>query len=66
MVVGAATKVEDLLQFLNSEYPQMRILQVPVYVAVNEEYADAQKELQSGDEVALFPPVSGGNLHGRQ
>jgi molybdopterin synthase catalytic subunit len=34
---------------------------VPVVMAVNQEYADAQLELHGGDEVALIPPVSGGS-----
>jgi MoaE-MoaD fusion protein len=33
---------------------------VPVVMAVNHEYAEADAELHSGDEVALIPPVSGG------
>lgn len=32
----------------------------PVLLAVNGEYADAENKLAEGDEVALFPPVSGG------
>jgi molybdopterin converting factor subunit 1 len=31
-----------------------------IAVAVNQEYARAEVELQDGDEVALLPPVSGG------
>ena len=30
--------------------------------AVNREYAERGHELQEGDEVALIPPVSGGDL----
>lgn len=33
---------------------------VPVVMAVNQEYADAELALHGGDEVALIPPVSGG------
>lgn len=31
-----------------------------ILVAVNMEYTDASHELKSGDEVAFFPPVTGG------
>jgi MoaE-MoaD fusion protein len=33
---------------------------VPVVMAVNREYADAEAPLRAGDELALVPPVSGG------
>jgi molybdopterin synthase catalytic subunit len=35
---------------------------VPVVMAVNHEYADADASLHEGDEVALIPPVSGGSV----
>jgi len=35
---------------------------VPVVMAVNHEYADPGSALESGDEVALIPPVSGGSV----
>jgi MoaE-MoaD fusion protein len=34
---------------------------IPVVLAVNQEYADAEMVLHAGDEVALIPPVSGGS-----
>ena len=37
-------------------------MQLPdrLLVAVNQEYADFDKEVNDGDEVAFFPPVTGG------
>jgi MoaE-MoaD fusion protein len=37
---------------------------LPVRMAVNRDYADPETRLASGDELALVPPVSGGE-HGR-
>jgi len=34
---------------------------IPLVMAVNREYADAQRTLGPGDELALIPPVSGGS-----
>ena len=47
--------VADLWQQLSDEPLPETIL-----VAVNMEYTDASHELKSGDEVAFFPPVTGG------
>ncbi len=35
---------------------------VPVVMAVNHEYADVDRPLTAGDELALIPPVSGGSV----
>lgn len=35
-------------------------LQARLLVAVNQEYAEMGRSIQDGDEVAFFPPVTGG------
>lgn len=47
--------VSDVWEQLSSEPMPSNIL-----VAVNQEYTDLSQELKSGDEVAFFPPVTGG------
>ncbi len=51
---GAAT-VSDVWNQLSSEPMPSNIL-----VAVNKEYTDLSQTLKNGDEVAFFPPVTGG------
>ena len=45
---------------LVAEYPALEPLQDSLLVAVNNEYASDETKLQETDEVACFPPVSGG------
>lgn len=66
-IVGSSTlnieqelsTVDDLLSYLKSKYPAFKEL-TSLLVAINDEYADTIAEINSGDEVALIPPVSGG------
>jgi molybdopterin converting factor subunit 1 len=41
------------------------IARMPVVMAVNREYAREESTLREGDELALIPPVSGGEAHAR-
>lgn len=52
--------VETLLETLEADAPDLRLRGRAVYAAVNQQYAQRSAVLQDGDEVALFPPVSGG------
>jgi molybdopterin synthase catalytic subunit len=54
------TKACTLPDRLVGEYPRLRALASFLKVAVNHEYADGERALVEGDEVALLPPVSGG------
>lgn len=52
-------KVGDLKEYMMSTYPQIKKLN-SLMVAVNSEYAKDDLELNTADEIALIPPVSGG------
>jgi molybdopterin synthase catalytic subunit len=52
----AASVFEEALE----KYPALRRFGRSLLVAVNEEYAGASAPVRAGDEVAIFPPVSGG------
>lgn len=52
--------IDVLIDHLAAREPQLNLAQRTLYVAVNQEYADRDRVLSDGDEVALFPPVSGG------
>jgi len=54
--------VDDLLTRLEAKYPRMKEYRPVVLTAVNEEYVDQRTPIQDGDEVAIFPPVSGGEV----
>jgi len=56
-----AALVRDVLAHYLSEFPRMRESVASLAVAVNQEYAGRETTLKSDDEVALFPPVSGGS-----
>ena len=43
------------------KFPNLRRFGRSLLLAVNQEYAPADREVRDGDELALFPPVSGGS-----
>jgi molybdopterin synthase sulfur carrier subunit len=51
--------VSELIHFMTESYPEFSKLS-SLAVAVNGEYASIDVPLQSNDEIALIPPVSGG------
>jgi len=54
----AGTTVGALWREIVAQQPDLERLQVRF--AVNETYVEASHRLTDGDEVAFFPPVSGG------
>ncbi|MEO5979102.1 MAG: MoaD/ThiS family protein [Chryseolinea sp.] len=51
--------VADLRRTLSEKYPGLRGLN-SLYIAVNNDYASEDQVLNTSDEIALIPPVSGG------
>ena len=52
--------VADLTAEVRRQFPMLAPPQVKIVVAVNADYAETDVVLQSGDDVCLIPPVSGG------
>ncbi len=52
--------VADLKTALSREVPALAASLPTALVSVNHAYAYDQDPIQGGDEIALFPPVSGG------
>jgi len=53
----SATALAQLIE----KYPDLRRFGRSLLVAVNQEYARGEMQLKNGDELAVFPPVSGGS-----
>lgn len=49
-----------LLTEISNQYPQIKNSSGNILVSVNQEFATKDQLIALGDEVALFPPVSGG------
>jgi threonine synthase len=59
--LGHQATIAMLLTQLEGEFPALAPLLPSALVAVNHEYAFPGDALHDGDDVALFPPVSGGS-----
>ena len=55
----AGATVDDVIERVRNLGDGDRLPPMPL-VAVNEQYAARTRELHSGDEIALIPPVAGG------
>ncbi|ANA78941.1 molybdopterin converting factor [Paenibacillus glucanolyticus] len=60
-VPGLPLTAGELKSLLSEAYPHAKSQIATAFVAVNQEYALSNQLIQIGDEVALIPPVSGGD-----
>lgn len=54
--------VSSLVRALQERFPALRPYDLQrILVAINQEIAQPDQVISSGDEIGVFPPVSGGN-----
>ena len=59
--VPSGATINDLWEHLEARYPSIGRYRSIALTSLNEEYVDRKAVVSDGDEVALFPPVSGGS-----
>ena len=55
--------VEELIKFLikkNKKYEKIFLKNDTVKIAINNVYANSSSKIKNNDEIAFFPPVTGG------
>jgi len=56
--VEEGMKIQDLIDLLLTKYPELK--KEKLIISLNHKYAPLNANLKANDEVAVFPPVSGG------
>lgn len=60
LMLSAGSKVADVRQSLLDRFPKLETILKQSRLAVNDTYAADDQTVESGDEIAVIPPVSGG------
>ena len=60
LTLDAPTNAAGARAALVARYPALARFGASLLLAVNQEYAEAAQTIRDGDELAVFPPVSGG------
>ncbi len=59
-LAGEGTTVRDIFNRLEVQFPGLKRYESILLIAVNQEYTGWEQSVTAGDEIAFFPPVSGG------
>lgn len=60
LAIDTPVSLADLKERLGEAHPAFAELRPPIMAAINQDFAPDEAMVQSGDEVAFFPPVTGG------
>jgi MoaE-MoaD fusion protein len=60
LTINPGSTAAQVFEQLAWSHPELQRFGKSLLLAVNQEYADLKREVRNGDEVAIFPPVSGG------
>jgi molybdopterin converting factor subunit 1 len=58
--IPMGTTISGLTKILTVSYPNLEKVKDSMMAAINREYAADEQVISEGDEIAFFPPVSGG------
>jgi molybdopterin synthase catalytic subunit len=58
--INSGSTAAQVFGQLTRAHPELQRFGKSLLLAVNQEYADPNREVRDGDELAIFPPVSGG------
>jgi molybdopterin converting factor subunit 1 len=58
--VNEGCSITDFRRDLFLQYPELEPFSNSIIVSVNQNFVGPEQKIHPGDEIALFPPVSGG------
>jgi molybdopterin converting factor subunit 1 len=57
---GSFSHVGSIFEKFAKDFPALEAYRASILIAVNSEFAQPESPVHDGDEIAFFPPVSGG------